>query len=476
MKHLAPWRKPLYALLALLLAADLTYSFLQYLHQPLDGDMAWNVVPAADVAPVLHDPLGFEAMVHGRTYPNPNRFFCHWVFRAYLGDAPLLLQSRFHAIDSVYLACAIAKLLIHLLLLFLLAAYATGSIDVRRLEFIGAAVLITPLFQANGYRSYMGIIDPSTTYSFFYALPCALLLVYFLPVFLRAGADRGLRRHWWWTVPFAFVVCLSGPLNPGAVLVAVLLLIAQPLLSALRNGWAGPVPFLRSLPASYGPYLLPVVVLSLYSLHLGRYNSITIETLIPLADRFAQLPIGLYYLLTQKLGFPVLIGVIGINLAIVSRDRSTAALRIIRTAKWITAFALIYVLLLPFGGYRDYRPHVVRYDTVMPVTLALFFLFATSTLHILNALRSRWYVVLPLAAMAVFTMADEPGFHQDRCERAALEAIAASNEEVVALEQECSVVDWRPIHDPGLSELNAELLLIWRITDRKKLYYNATGQ
>lgn len=476
MKHLAPWRKPLYALLALLLAADLTYSFLQYLHQPLDGDMAWNVVPAADVAPILSDPLGLGAVVHGRTYPNPNRFFCHWIYRAYLGDFPILLQRGLPPIDSVYLACAIAKLAIHLLLLFLLSAYASGSIDARRLNFMGAAVLITPLFQANGYRSYMGIIDPSTTYSFFYALPCAVLLLYFLPLFLRDQGGQGLRRDWWWTVPLAFVVCLSGPLNPGAVLVAALLLIAQPFLSALRHGWAGPVPFWRSLPASFGPCLLPVVVLSMYSLYLGRYNSITIETMIPLADRFAQLPKGLYLLLTQKLGFPVLLGALGINLVIVSRDRSTAAQRISIMAKWIGAFALIYVLLLPFGGYRDYRPYVVRYDTIMPITLALFTLFAASTMHLLSDLRSRWYVLLPLTVLAVFTVADEPGFDQDRCERTALEVIATSNEEVVALDQTCSVVDWRPVQDPGLSDLNARLLMNWRITDRKKLYFNRLEQ
>lgn len=477
----AMWRKVLYLVLAFLLCADLTYSFLQYLHQPLDGDMAWNIVPAEEVESILNDPLGLGAVVHGHTYPNPNRFFCHWIFRAYLGEVPLLLQGGVPQIDSVYLACAISKVLLQALLLFLLAAYATGHLDPRRLDVLGAAVLIAPLFQANGYRSYMGIIDPSTTYTFFYALPCAFLLLYFLPLFLHQCqgrvSEQGARGYWWWTIPMSFIVCLSGPLNPGAALVALVLLVGRPFIRTYQQGGGGVTVFLRSLPAAQVPFLVPVALLSMYSLHLGQYNSITINTSIPLADRFAQLPMGIYYQFTQKLGFPVLFALIGINLGIIARtDASVNGRRLVSMAKWIGAFALLYMLLLPFGGYREYRPHVLRYDTIMPITLALLFLFAASSLRILNGLSARrwWYPLLLLAGAVVFTVADEPSFDGDRCERAALEVIAASKEQVVALEQPCSVLDWEQRQDPKASELNARLLLKWRIIDREKLYFHAT--
>jgi hypothetical protein len=60
----------------------------------------------------------------------------------------------------------------------LIAFFISGSI--LKLDFLFAAILITPLFQTNGYRSYMGIIDPATTYTFFYALPTILILIYLL--------------------------------------------------------------------------------------------------------------------------------------------------------------------------------------------------------------------------------------------------------------------------------------------------------
>lgn len=469
--------RALYIVLLLLLVADLAYSFMQHLHQPLDGDMAWNIVPAADVAPILVDPLGIGAITEGRTYANPNRFFCHWIMRTYLGEVPLLLQVFTTPIDSVYLACALAKIVVQVMLILLLAAYATRTINVLRLDFIAAAVLIAPLFQANGYRSYMGVIDPSTTYTFFYALPCVFLLAYFLPLFLlREQSVVSPHRHWWWTVPASFFVCLSGPLNPGAVLVAAVLLAGRPMVLAVRDGRRGVVALLRSIPAAYVPFLLPAGILSVYSLLLGQYNSITIGTRIPLADMYAQLPMGVYHQFTQKLGFPVLFATIALHLVLIAKRYATKeGLSLLRMAKWVGAFAVLYIVLLPLGGYRDYRPLILRYDTIMPITLAIMVVAVASALYVLKEAPAGWrkvHVSLLVGFAVIFTVADEPGFDKDRCEREALGLIAASPSLVVPLVQACSVLDWRPIVAPEDSELNAELLLHWRVTDRKKLYYN----
>lgn len=96
----------------IILLADIGYSFLQHLAQPLDGDMAWNIVPANDVKPIFKSPFGLEAILKNKTYPNPNRFFCHWIFREYFLSAPLFLQKFVDPIDSIYLSCAISKTII----------------------------------------------------------------------------------------------------------------------------------------------------------------------------------------------------------------------------------------------------------------------------------------------------------------------------------------------------------------------------
>lgn len=474
------WGRSAHVLLFLLLATDLGYSFLQYFHQPMDGDMAWNAIPSADLWPVLSDPLGLDAILHQHAYPNPNRFFCHWSIRTYLLNAPLLLQAISTPIDSAYLACALAKVIMHGLLVFLLAALATGYTNVRDPKWMFAAVLIMPLFQANGYRSQMGVIDPSTTYSFFYALPCVFLLLYFLPMALHAWHGRTMPGraawNWWWTVPFACVVCLSGPLDPGAILVLMVTLALFHWHRQWARGTRNGRDVLRAVPSAYWPFIIPAVALSCYSLLLGRYNSITLETQAPLLGMYAQLPRGILQLFTEKLG-PLLLSIaLVINLWLLKRlDAGGSGSDIRAAARWFGLFAVLYVVLLPLGGYRDYRPFIVRYDTLLPITLGAFTLFAASSLRLLAILRpraKRAFGLFLVAILAVFTVADEPEFHRTACERQALEYIAASTAPVVPVPLACTIMDWQAIPAPDRSLLKAELLHLWRVTDRVKPYFN----
>lgn len=475
-----------YFIFLLLLLTDTTYSFLQFMGQPLDGDMAWCLVPANEAKKIFENPLGVKAILYNETYANPNRFFCHWTYREYLISMPLMLQKFADPITSVYLACALSKTVIQLLIIFLSAIAISGTVNMLKVDFMMTAALITPLFQTNGYQSYMGIIDPSTTYTFFYALPAAVLLLYFLPLILQfyhgkvATVPLLIKILW---IPLAFVVCLSGPLNPGIILVCAVLLIMQYLTGRHRksnqNEDIGVRSVTASLPAIPGGYLyslLPVCLLSVYSLFLGRYNVLTINTQIPLAEMYLRLPEGLYYQFTQKLGFPVLLVVLALNVLIIRiKYRTLEGQQVLNMLIWIGIFTVCYVLLLPLGGYRSYRPYILRYDTIMPVTLSLIFIFGVSTFYLFRNMSYRqliWYVPVILTVLFIYTNSDEPDFENNKCEMAALQKIAGSVADVIEIEEDCSVVDWRKTLKPEDSELNAQLLTIWRITDRKKLYYN----
>lgn len=477
-------KRLIYLLLLLLLIADLGYSFKQHLSQPLDGDMAWNLIPANDVKPILESPLGLKAIRENTTYANPNRFFCHWIYKGYLLSTPKLIQKFVDPIDSVYLACAISKIIIQILLIILLAMAISGSTNMLKLDFMIAAILVTPLFQTNGYRSYMGIIDPSTTYTFFYALPCAILMLYLLP-FIRqfyherkSFAQLFIKIFW---IPLAFVVCLSGPLNPGIVLIFSLLVILPPLIKNFtRSNQKGFIErvsqTIKMIPKNYWFFLLPVSILSLYSLFLGRYNSITITNQIPLVKMYLKIPEGIYYQFTQKLGFPVLFIILAINTVIINKKyKDNEGEKILKIFKWIGIFSLCYFLLLPLGGYRTYRPYIFRYDTIMPITLSLIFFFGISSLFLIKQMSKKqkiWYIPIIIGVLFIFTNSDEPKLDNNKCERSALKEIADSKETTVALRHDCSVVAWEKLDIPEKSELNAQLLNLWGITKEKKLYYN----
>lgn len=477
-------RRIIYIILLLFLMADLSYSFIQHLNQTLDGDMAWNLIPADDVKPILESPLGFKAIRENITYANPNRFFCHWTYKEYLLSMPLLIQKFAEPIDSVYLACAISKILIQILLVLLIAWAITGSFDVLKLEFITAAFLVTPFFQTNGYRSYMGIIDPSTTYTFFYALPCAILLLYLMPFIRQYYFKKEIRNQSLIRVlllPLAFVVCLSGPLNPGIVLVFSLLIFVPKLIKLYiksdRKDFIQKVSdAISGIPKNYWYFLIPISILSFYSLFLGRYNSITIENQISLAKMYLKIPEGIYYQFTQKLGFPILFIVLTINTVIIYRKfKDVEGKKILKIFKWIGIFSLCYILLLPLGGYRTYRPYIMRYDTIMPITIGLIYIFGISTLFLLRRFSANnkiWYVPLIIGVLFIYTNSDEPDLHNNDCERSGLQEIANATEETVALEYDCTILAWEKYADPKLSYLNAQLLVLWRITDKEKYYFN----
>jgi hypothetical protein len=473
----------IYFVLLVLTLSDVGYSFLQHYNTPFDGDMAGGIVPAEDVKPVLESPLGLKVFRDKITYPNPNRFFCHWIFYQYFNNIPLLFQKIANPLDSAYLSCAVFKTIIQIAILILLALTISGNTNIFRFDFILAAVLVTPLFQTNGYRSSMGIIDPSTTYTFFYALPAALLILYFTPFILRKYYNmelKGFRYIKILWIPLALVSSLSGPLNPGIALVFSLLLFAQNIIQNIEtSGYSNMSNKLKyafqKIPKDYIFFLIPICLFSLYSLFLGRYNSVDLSNKMPVAVLYSRLPAGIFYQFTQKLGFPVLFSILIINTIIINAKlKSLEGEKILRTFKWIGLFAIIYILVLPLGGYRNYRPYVLRYDTIMPITLSLMFIFGKTTTFILKRISYRqkyWYIPLIILVTFIFTNSDEPRFDKNDCERRAIVKIVESSEPVVKIDNNCTVLSWTKIENPADSESKIKLLELWRIIKEKKLYY-----
>ena len=62
-------------LLFILLITDLSYSFVQHLKMPLDGDMAECILPSKELQKIFEDPLGLTVISKNAVYPNHNRFF-----------------------------------------------------------------------------------------------------------------------------------------------------------------------------------------------------------------------------------------------------------------------------------------------------------------------------------------------------------------------------------------------------------------
>jgi hypothetical protein len=473
----------LIAFLLLALLADLAFTYAQNTRLTLDGDMAAIVVPRADYAPVLHDPLGWQVLRTGAWYAAPNRFFSHLLMREYCLRIPLVLQAVVSPITSVYMAIALLNVLVQALLLYVLAWYATGTRRLSNLRLWVAMALLAPFFQVTGYNGQMAILNNEFTYNFFYVIPLLLLLVLLWPLFRAAYYQQPLRLGWLRLaamLALVLVLTLSGPIIGGVALV----LLAGVGLHLVQRCWGRPAAEWRV--ASW-PGLLVWGWLGLwcaYSLYIGRHNTENLLAILPLAERYRLVPYGIFYELTSKLGLPLLVLGCLINAWLV-RHRlppTPTSRRIGRMLRWLGWFALVYVALLPLGGYRDYRPLILRYDSILPITLGLMGFYTLSATYLLRELPRqgvRWYQAGLVAMALIFTYADRrlEHYNNNACERRMLELLAQSGTTpVVQLPQPCTVLSWKPITDPNQSLTNAELLQHWHITKEHKLYYYQGNQ
>ena len=462
-------------LLIVFLLGDLFFSFLQYYNTPLYGDVDTCVLPDKHVQKVIDDPFGFR-IICGEKHLNPNRFFSHFMMLKYMQKMPLLLQSFVEPVTSVYLSAAILKIIVQIFCIFLIAWFVSGTGKVQNKGFLIAAALITPLFQVYGYWSRMGIVDQSITYTFFYALPIVLLMLFLFPIFNSYFRNLKFKKtNYLFLIPLTVILPLSGPLNPAVILLVSFLI----LVSELTEKKDGRLKFMYKqflkLPNWYYVVLIPASVLSLYSLVLGFYNSNYEGEAIPLIKRFLLLPQGILSYLFHSLGVPLLLTTILVNVFLLRKVQTIESAKLLNLFRWIGIFCLLYILLLPFGGYRPYRPLIIRYDTIIPMTIALIYIFTVSSFYLLNRAEGKYkntFLSYMVVVLLIFTIVDYKGLGKNKCEKEAFQKMATSVEKVVQIPKDCFIMNWVNISDYRQSENRAELIYRWNITPEKKLFYN----
>lgn len=473
-------------LLALLVILDLAFSFWRNYRLPLDGDLAATVLPAPWFAQVLHDPFGWAVLTRHEVYSATNRFFAHAAMGLYWKTVPRLLQhARVAPITSLYLASALFTTGTQAGLLFLLARYIQLVSGAGRAHFWVIAALLAPLFQtAGGYYEQMGITDRAVTYTFFYAFAMLLLLVLLWPFYQAACRQQPLRLPWWRAlllVGLMVVVAFNGPIATATI--AVLLLgIGGHWAWGQGQRWRQRLtwPTLgKSWLSGQAVLLLGILTaLCLYSLYIGRNNAENTHT-YSLWQRYQLLPLGAARYFTYQLGLPILVLVLAGNflLARWAVAESVARRRVLTTLSWVSFFVGTYLLLLPLGGYRPYRPNLLRNDTALPLLLGLLFAYGYSSYFLLTQLRGRWrggYLLVVCLVGTFFLRTDsQPDMLPvSDCERWSLDQLARAREPVVELAGFCPVLAWVAITDYNQSEVQAQMLYYWHVTTSKKLYYH----
>lgn len=456
-------------LFVILLVFDLCFSFVQHYHKSLDGDMATIVLGYPEV---MNDPFGSSAILEHKIYGGTNRFFAHWTMSQYFKNVPLFLQHFATQIESVYLSCALAKTLIQLFIILGLSALISNSRLLLSYDFLLSAILITPLFQTNGYNGYMGIINSSITYTFFYSFWMAMLLLFLILFNKTISGDKGKQLS---GVNIVFLICLAivlalgGPLDAALMIIGIFVITCKELYRReIKLSHQ-----LKNIPRKFWVLCISIGLVSLYSVYLGRYNAENFFHTVSIQERYSLLPKGLFNLFTQKLGLPILIICIILNLILLKKtDPQNHKIGV--NTKWMLLFVIIYILILPLGGYREYRPNILRSDTFLPVTLCILYLFGSSTLYLLKQLSGKhtWmYSSLIIVFLGIFTLADKSVSNESECEKNALKKISASEEKIILIGSECTVLSWNKITDYHDSKINCDLLKRWDIIRSEKYYF-----
>lgn len=470
-------------LFIVLVSADMVYSGFQYYHTSLDGDLAAIVFPAPEYKEAMRDPFGAGVLVHHKEYAAPNRFFAHWTTSLYFKSMPFLLQNLMSPVSSLYASAALAKLAMHLCLLLLISLFSVKIAGIPNSQIPLAALMASPLFQTFGYNGVMGVILHSISYAFFYTLPLTLLMFYFLLLIGKQRSQSDQRftviRHLILII-IAIVLAFNGPVIPGVVIVVTLLgffkqFFKQFHLQRDRKLWSRLMVSAKGCFIPAMNHLLFILILSVYSLWLGRRNVENDFISIPLIERFYRIPSGLYDMLTNKLGLALLVAALILNWFLTRRFFSDASgKRVLITVRWLMIFSLMYLLLLPFGGYRWYRPDVVRFDTMLPVYLALMIAFVATSIHLLNRLSNhpvRFYPAILTVILIIYQFADGPNWNDNGCERKALAEISqARANQVLTLDSDCRVMSWVIIRETEYSRLNCEMLTYWKVAPPGVLY------
>lgn len=443
------------------------YSYKQHLAVPIDGDFANIVLPSQHYEQTLLDPFGFNAISTSSTHAGANRFFIHKFMHVYFRHIPLFLQRFMDPVASLYSSMALIKLAIQIALLFLLSQIVTKTHNFRSKDlFIGLIVLI-PFFQSFGYNDQMGIIFKPITYTCFYALPMVGLLWFLMPYILALRNShfiyiKPLRAFFMGMLLIALP--FSGPLISPLILILTPLIIIGFFISNQSIKW----PAQLNLSKSF--WLVVLLLLAAYAMFLGAYNAENVgNNSISILEKYQRMPRGFFELISAKPGLAVLISFALINtvLLFISKDKNSALKKLLY---FIIAFIVIYISLLPLGGYRSYRPNIIGTDVFLPVIIALIVFAVSSSLFLINKLPTS-YKIIPAAVFVIFTWADKPNFYFNQCEKNTLMGLNNLDKVENLIEADCTIMAWDKIEVPTYSLTNVKLLQELHVIEEVKLYY-----
>ena len=471
----------IYLFILLLIIADVGYSYQQYALTQLDGDLVAIVAPSEGYSRVLQDPFGWSAFINNESYPATNRFMAHATLSAYYRTVPFLLQSFVSPIESIYMASALAKILLHISIIGLIGWFISGLFNFGWKETVLGAALISPLLQtAREYFEYMGVIDQSITYAMFYVLPAICVLLVIVPFYKSALSNYATIPLWVKPILILSIIllvffgALPAPILIIASTITLLVLWWNNFQSITTSSFIQrTLNSIKKINIQLLLFFIFTILACLYSIYVGTKNSENGWTPLTLLERYSRLMHGIvdcFFKLDTGLLY-VLIA-IAINTILLNLFYKKASAAFFKISLFLTVFSILYILLLPMGGYRAYRPFILRRDTLVPVLMILYYCWGASSILLLKFFTGKWkllFICFLCYICFIYEKADVLPDYTNVCEKTELAILASKTEDCVTLDRNCSIVNWAFVYVDKCeqSSSTASMLFYWNITPRK---------
>ncbi len=349
---------------------------------------------------------------------------------------PLVIKITGSPINGIFYANALVCGFIYILLLLGIFLCVKNIATTKNIIWVSLLIMASAI-HFNKFYTTIGLIDCSLSYAIFYALPIALLLIYF-SFFYNAYLKNtiGVGKQ---IAALLIVIYISF----GCPLVAPIIFIycIVGLLFTLKNIQWRRFYFSKLHIAQIGFFLL----VNIYSFLLSKHNSEFIQQ-ISLFERYKLLLLGIKDLFVLNNGFLVIMETMLILFLIHLKSNTWQSVKF--TIQFALIFCAIYLLLLPLGGYRSYRPHILRYDTFIPITITLIFCTIYMMIKLLNNNTSdnKRYVLLVITFFIVVnTFADKKIFWRiNQCQKASLNTIYNNKNTAISIPKTCALGTWTP--------------------------------
>lgn len=459
-------KRLLVVFLGLFLACDLLVSAYHYYNLGIDGDLPKIGLPYRWYEDVMQDPFGFDAVLNSKTYSGAGRYMCHWWTVFWMHNVYGIIFSFVkNPIVSIYLCTTAIAMMVHLFFVILVWRYVSVVVTLSRIQSLIVLCIATIFIQYGNYYHSFGIIDRSPSYIFFYALQLLFFALWAFPFFTAYHKNKFTLHpviHLFW-VFFSVYLAFSSVLTQPVWFVVCLLMFIAYVLSSPSSLWRQ---FLLSKTILF--HFVWFLLICIYAFYVSKFNNEK-TNVTTLSERYLLLLKGIYYWMFYSPVIPIVLCWLGLNFFLIHRFFNSITWNFFKyQAMWIGLFVFCYIVLLPMGGYRSYRPFIIRYDTIMPVTLGLIYLIASSSVYLLKNIVNRkfniYYGICLIGIGLIFTNADKDlELNSNDCQHQVMYYLYQSTDTLVPLPTHCNVGTW------NLSDYN-EPVIIDMLTSQYKVW------